>query len=101
MKSFEAFVDGLWMKLRYTYKEDITFYGLKLKRYVVTKEDFLNHSAVKYGLIDLSKLRKIPVVASMPHFLYSNVKKPASFNQQPNEKKHQGFVSVYDKYNFY
>lgn len=96
MKSFDVFVSALYTKFKLSYREEASLYGLELKRFTVSKTDYLNHSAVTHGVIDFSKLRGFAVVGSLPHYLHSDLKIKASFHQQPDEQKHQSVVSISD-----
>ena len=92
-KSVEIFASELGMRVRVFHTGETTLHGLKLKRFTPTKEDFLNHSGVQQGYIDVSKARGFPLYLSFAHLLYGNVTVPKSFNQKPDLAKHQSTVS--------
>ena len=54
-----------------------------------------NMAVFRYGLIDLSKnMNGVPIVASMPHFLYGDPDLVKMFNTKPNVSAHNTYVSI-------
>mgnify|MGYP002803979482 CR=1 FL=1 len=93
-KQTEIFVSVIAMKLKVRYESETSLHGLELKRFTPTKDDYLNHSAVRQGFIDFSFKTKAPSFLSFAHLLYANLTAPTSFTQIHDKEKHQSIIDI-------